>query len=249
MIYIIQIIIAFILIIFSVVEVQACSVCVTAFMDRVLPPIQIWCLISLSWFLLTSLISSVFKIKIFGVPKIIMALVLVFGCMVIGAGFLGPFIILPLAITPAIAFIRSFPQTNKGKWSQSAWYSVQIVGFIATIGILLTAYQTGKIYRTRTLGQYIVKWSLTGPSLSACEQLVRQEPASLTDYRYILENGKDHVLVFAGERIAAIGDPEEDSKRLTQTIERVRNITNTYSIVQSLEKSLQDLQSRTKKEK
>ena len=146
-----------------------------------------------------------------------------------------------------MAFFGSFAKTNKGNWTNNPYYSVQIVGFAMMVAITVTSYQTYQIYQTRTLGQYIVKWSSSGFAQSMHERLKEQEPTSLADYRYILEHGRGSILIFVGERIAIIGDPESDTKRLEQAIKRIRNTSESFSIVESLEKSLQDLQLRAKK--
>lgn len=232
-------------IILNVKEVKACSLCVIAAMDKLLPPIYVWCLISIFWFLLSSLISSIYKVKMFYIPKFIGAIGVIIVCMLLTFAFLGPLTILPLAITPAMAFFSSFAKTNKGNWKNNPYYSIQILGFAATIAITLTSYQTYQIYRNRTVAQYVVQWTGTGISSGMLEQLKEKEPTSLDDYRYILEHGRGYQLIFVAERIAIIGDPENDSKILEKTIERLDK-TSDADITPKIKKSLQDLQLRHK---
>jgi len=227
-------------------KVEACSICVIAAMDKVLPPIYVWCLIAISWFLLNSLISTIYKVKISYTPSIAGALVLFILCILFGGAFLGPIPILALAIAPTITFLGSFAKTNKGNWRNNPYYSIQFIGFAAAVAITVTSYQTYQIYQNRTLAQYIVQWPSSGYSLSLFNQLKEKEPTSLADYRYILEQGRGFILVSVAERIAIIGDPDSDSKRLEQTIKRINTTSDASSITQSLEKSLLDLRLQAK---
>ena len=243
--YLLKIVVILIIITFSATEVEGCTACVTAMMDKILPPIFTWCLIAISWFLLSSLISSIYKVKIFYVPKFIGAIGVIIVCMVLAGAFPGPLTILPLAITPAMAFFSSFAKTNKGNWKNNPYYSIQILGFAATIAITLTSYQTYQIYQNRTVAQYIVQWPGTGISSGMLKQLKEKEPATLADYRYILEHGRGYQLIFVAERIAIIGDLENDSKILEKTIERLEK-TSDADLTPQIKKSLQDLQLRDK---
>lgn len=240
-------VIVIVIILSSTTQTQACSMCVWAAADKVIPPVRIWCLISMAWFLLNSLIFSLYRVRVSIVPNILIAIVLVFAAILLGGAFLGPLPLLLLGIIPAIVFLRSFPQTNDGKWTKNLYYTVQIIGVIATIVMLGTSYKTYQIYKTRTPAQYIIQWRGTGPSLGTFEQLKRNEPASLTDYRYILEHGDGYILRDVAERVAIIGDLENDSKLIKKAIERIRNTPDSFSVIESLEKSLQDLESRSNK--
>jgi len=231
-------------IIFNAKEVKACSVCIVAAMDKLLPPIYVWCLIAISWFLLNSLVSVLYRTKISFTPNLIEALIVFVICVILGGGFVGPIPILALAITPTITFLVSFTKINKGNWKNNPYYGIQFVGFAAAIVITITSYHTYQILQNRTLGQYIVRWP--GYSFALREQLKEKEPFSLADYRYILENSNDYILIPVAERIAIIGDPDSDSKRIEQAIKRIKNISPSSFIIEGLEKSLLDLRSRSK---
>jgi hypothetical protein len=233
-------------IILNAKEVKACSVCIVAAMDKVLPPIYVWCLIAISWFLLNSLVSALYRTKISFTPDLIEALIVFVICVILGGAFLGPLPILALAITPTITFLVSFTKTNKGNWKNNPYYGIQFVGFAAAIAITITSYHTYQILQNRTLVHYIVQWPGAGiSSVTLLEQLKEKEPASLDDYRYILEHGKGFILIRAAERVAIIGDPENDSKILEKTIERL-NKTSDADITPQIKKSLQDLRLRYK---
>ncbi|MFY9226653.1 MAG: hypothetical protein WAQ98_28515 [Blastocatellia bacterium] len=242
--YIIKITVILLAVILNAKEVAACSVCLVATMDKVLPPIQIWCLLAMIWFLLNSLISALYRAKIAYTPKIIEALVILVACLMFAGAFLGPVLILALAITPTIAFLVSFTKINKGNWKNNPYYGIQFVGFAAAIAITITSYHTYQILQNRTLAQYIVQWP--GYSIVLLGKLKEKEPSSLADYRYILENSNDYILIPVAERIAIIGDPDSDSKRIEQAIKRIKNISPSSFIIEGLEKSLLDLRFRSK---
>src|SRR5687768_3868911 len=98
-------------------DANACGVCVMAATDLILPPIHIWMLIALTWFLSNGLIRSVTRIDLPAQPKVFGAVGVAFLCLIVGGIALGPLTVLPLMLPPAYAFARSIVQRRPGERS------------------------------------------------------------------------------------------------------------------------------------
>ena len=61
----------------------SCSVCATAYADKLLPPLTLWCWIATGWFIGTAALASYFKVSLRFIPGFILAL-----GMIIAAGSL-----------------------------------------------------------------------------------------------------------------------------------------------------------------
>lgn len=64
---------------------HACSVCVSAVVDRFLPPIVYWMIFASLWFLALSVLSTITKTKLIRIPKILMAILLTLTLHMAGA--------------------------------------------------------------------------------------------------------------------------------------------------------------------
>src|SRR5687767_15371789 len=88
-------------------DANACGVCVMAATDVILPPIQAWMLIALTWFLSNGLVRSIARVDLPAQPKAIGTVAVAFVCLIMGGVGLGSLAILPLMLPPAYAFVRS----------------------------------------------------------------------------------------------------------------------------------------------
>lgn len=232
------------LVFFTQTEANACGKCVNAIVDRIFPPVYFWSLIIVVAFFSASILASTSKVKLPGIPGILKTLALIAFCSIMGIAFFGPFLILPLAIPPTLAFFRSFLSSGVEAYGKKTCFKLQILGLVTILAIISAAYQGFRISENRTDAQYIVQWHGTGTAMAMLKQLQQLEPASLTDYRYILQHARGIVLRNAAERVSIIGDPKIDIKNLEKAISRTRQLSSDQFIVQGLEESLRALKLR-----
>lgn len=187
---------------------EACPACFMASADRILPPIYVWCLLSFVWFLSASIIAERRDAKFSGVPRISVAIIVVIFAGLFGLGAIGPFPLLLLMTAPITAFIRSVALRNHAGRS-AAHTDMTVVGSIlmgATLGLAgWSVYQR----QTRTEAQFIVQWPGTTPALAALRHLQEKEPASLSEYRYIVQHGRGNAAKVASERIRILESPQK----------------------------------------
>jgi hypothetical protein len=240
----ITLILPLILITLDSTQVYACVQCVASLSDAILPPIFIWCLIAIVWFLGTAFIRSIYKVQISGVPGIIKAIGLFVLLFVVGASMLGPIVILPLIIAPAVNYGRSFVVESVQLWGPRANMAIKLFGHIMATATVVTLIMSIYIHATRTPGQFIVQWG--GSSLYSFDELKRSEPQSLQDYRYIVENGNEISVMQAAKRIAEIGEPSVDIPKLEAALARLRAQSRRDGFSREIEDALEQLRKKGK---
>ena len=80
---------------------EGCSVCVTALADYFVPPIAVWSLFCVIWFLTTASIASGTTRTLRFVPSIGRALLATLVAVLLGAALLGPIPLILLGVPPA----------------------------------------------------------------------------------------------------------------------------------------------------
>jgi hypothetical protein len=81
----------------------ACGTCVTAALDLVLPPVLLWSLLSITWFVSNGIVRSATGLILPLQPRALGALGIVVLGFIIGGAVLGPVTILPLMFPPLYA--------------------------------------------------------------------------------------------------------------------------------------------------
>jgi hypothetical protein len=89
-------------------------------------------------------------------------------------------------------------------------YISAVVFILAVMGGIWSAY----ILHNRTDAKFYLQWSGTATGRELMSSFRQKEPASLDDYRYIVDHGKGMAVTDAARRIGAIGDPKCDKPRL-----------------------------------
>lgn len=220
--------------------------CVTAALDRSLPPILFWTAICLVWFLLNATISSVLNQPLPLTPKLPGAFGLAVICLLIGGSFLGPLPFLLLIVPPLVALLASFGANAEQAWSRSAHKSIRLVAACMFIAIIVGAIWHVSIRGQRTDGAFIVQWSGSSSAHSMFNHLRDQEPSTLPTYRYIVENGNPYYIAESAERIAAIGQPGEDLPRLKAALQRVKIESPDTQFPDKIQQAIRDLENRSK---
>src|SRR3989442_3615746 len=83
----------------------ACGICVLGMADLFFPPIVLWFFLPFSWFVLTGVVSTVFRRHFPFQPGLFASIGITAAAFVAGAAMLGPLASLPLVIPPIYAFL------------------------------------------------------------------------------------------------------------------------------------------------
>lgn len=200
-------------------EVKACGICVTAIFDRIIPPVLLWCLFSITWFLILSVVVSIHGNKIAGIPSLVKALLLVLFLLIIGAMLIGPIgVLLLLTPYPVVAW-RAF-KNNYQTLNKRIKNTLKIISLITLIAFLGLISYSISILRSRTPSEYILKWENTAPSRMYLKGIAKLGPEYLPYLREVTEKGKISSVVIAVEGLADFGQSDIDVPILIRTLLR-----------------------------
>jgi hypothetical protein len=195
----------------STSEVLACGICATAMADSVLPPIGLWVLLAMTWFIAGGAIRTFTRVRLPWQPPLLGSVLLALGLWVLGAAVFGLFIVLPLFAPPLRGFVTSLflspsPETGRGV------HAARIVGWLHMCGVLCATILMVHTHLTRTPEEFVSKWGMNGPGQQHFQALRGDEPRSLNAYRYLVQHGNDTVANAAAERIAEIEGKQESTQ-------------------------------------
>ena len=184
-------------------EVLACGICVTAMADSVLPPIGLWVLLAITWFIAGGAIRTFTRIRLPWQPPLLGSVLVALGLWFLGAAMFGLFIVLPLFAPPIRGFVTSLFLSPSPEFGRGV-PATRIVGWLHVGGVLCAAGLMIHTHLTRTPEEFISKWGMNGPGQQYFQTLRAEEPRSLNSYRYLVQHGNDTVANAAAERIAEI---------------------------------------------
>ena len=147
-----------ILCLFDVNEAGACSVCVTAMLDNILPPIGIWCLFSVIWFLSASVIVTVHNSSISGIPKLLPAILTTL-ISVVASLIIGPFFLLLLLLPCLFSTIVLFTELKKFRHRFAK--HLKVVSSLGALCFLILIAYSGYIQFSRSDIDFALKWPYT----------------------------------------------------------------------------------------
>lgn len=205
-----------------VTKLQAwgCSFCATAAVDAVLPPIFLWGLLAMTWFVSNGVIRSATGIQLSGQPKLVGAVVLPVVGLIAAGAFFGFGIVL-LLFAPAFSGFVSSLRSGVPGTSDGGRRATRIVGAMHLFGIIGAMALLINSHLTRTPEQYIAKWGFHGLGRQRFKDLRDKEPRSLDAYRFLVQRGgSSYVVVEAVERIGEIGEPGRDIPLIRSVLER-----------------------------
>jgi len=221
-------------------EAAACGVCASAMADAGLPPIHWWAGLATAWFLATTAISALFRIRLPVFPPAVVAFAVPLVLFLASSSFgLLPFVLLiPVASLPfASAFLPA-----RGVFTNRKLRSCVLgLGTLGYVSVLALGFWSHHIRTTRTRAEFIVQWSYTPPSREYLRELKEEEPESLDEYRYILEYGNDLLVSDVAERIAALGNPEVDISLLEARLEEFQGDSYRDSCVEDIQAAIEKL--------
>ena len=197
----------------------ACGVCSLAIVDRFFPPAFLWFWWPVAWFASASILGSIFGMRLRGIPGVFGATLIAVAALFLGAAAAGPLSTIPLAIPPALGVFRLVRQRSAKDVFGRVYLGVSIV-FLAIAGYGVV--RSVVILHHRTDGEYICRWSSTGPARALFRSLNTKGPSAAIDYRYILAHGEyEYLLADTAEALVRVGDPAIDVPLLQTALRRV----------------------------
>lgn len=206
---------------------EACGMCGYAIFWHFLPPVVSWSVIALVWFLAYSLVSTRFSdnawqsdqdnlILLPGMPG---GLIWVVIAALLSPAILGPIGTLPFFIPCFINFVLSLSSAPIRKWSPKLKWYLKMIGGLSLIALAVTGVLDVVASRKMDQADVIMKWDGTVLTFRGLRALKEQEPDSIPLYRKLVREGKNYVRSMAAQRLAEIGNKEEDVPLLIEALE------------------------------
>jgi hypothetical protein len=137
-------------------EAVACGFCLAASANSVLPPIGLWILLAMTWFVAGGAIRTFTRIRLPWQPPLLGSVLLAVGLAVLGAAMFGPFIVLPLFAPPIRGFVGSLFPSPSAEITRGI-RATRIAGWVHVCGILFATTLMVHTHLTRTTEEYISK--------------------------------------------------------------------------------------------
>lgn len=194
---------------------QACSICVMAFADQLLPPVMLWFAYSVAAFLMLAIVGRVTKGKIALIPTPGKAFLLAFGAVIIGMAFLSPLPSLLLGVVAVMAsgIVLVYPRATPAWGLRRLTAGAVLVGFV-TLG----SYSVSLQY-TRDPVDFIIMWENTVPGQAAFTKLGEAPEDHLPGFRRIAAEGTGESALQSARYLIEFGtrsDAEEIANRLEE---------------------------------
>jgi hypothetical protein len=225
-------------IIFTVIcstRAYACGMCVFAIFDEFLPPIYFWCIIATVWYIAVSLIGIKYGIKLANLLNGGTVAIVVFAGLAGALTMFGPVTLLPLALPAVITTIFAIINFGPFKQNKNARVVILCIGCVFLILTVFGLLWCKKILTTRTDAKVFIQWNSTMTGRGLMAKFKQKEPASLVDYRYIVDNGKGFAVAEAAKRIGIIGDPKIDKPRLKLALAKVEESYNIKAVQDAID--------------
>ena len=125
---------------------EGCGSCMASNFDRFLPPVYVWCIFIIVWFLTVSALE--------GFKSFIMALLFVIFLSFIFLAFIGPIALLPLFFYALFKSITAFSHFREKTLLQHLRIGVGVCGIIIIVGL---SFYSNTIKSSRTKTDYFLQ--------------------------------------------------------------------------------------------
>lgn len=200
----------------------SCAGCATAMADLALPPIFLWSFLAAGWFFGASFVAPSGMRGAIGVPKPFRAFLAIMVVGVIGASFIGPIALLPLAVPPLILGFHLFSKRVKGEWGEAHTRKIAVfAGLMAASFLGLSAYSVS-IHMTRSPADFILQWENTASARYMAKSLAARTPPPLDEYRKLLQSGRRFAMETAADALALHGSSVTDVPLLIAALDQLQ---------------------------
>jgi hypothetical protein len=155
--------------------------------DQLLTPIYAWFLFSLGWYLLESILITVFKKKVWGIPHIGWALVIIIAFTFLGGGKVGLGIMILLLIPECRISIASFFKKAYDIYGKKFVIAQRILGGIGCLGLLILIAFNIYININRTPAEFFLRWNGTTPGIVKLRQIIEKKEDALPGLKLIIQ--------------------------------------------------------------
>ena len=154
-------------------------------MDVILPPIELWVFLAITWFVSNGITRSATGISIPWQPGALGTVLIAIAVLLLGAAALGPIIVLPLFVPCILGFVRSL-RPSLGNVGSRGERTIQVVGWVHVVGVLCATTLLVQNHVYPKPERYICKWLIGPPVSELVRELRTTEPNSLPAYRYVI---------------------------------------------------------------
>jgi hypothetical protein len=226
---------------------QACGQCCFAMADMVLPPIGLWCLLAASWFVASAVVASRHRVTLPLQPRLLPALGLSLIAALFGSPFVGPFVLLPLALPPALGLASALKPTDvTPRLAEPARRAIRRVGAVHGALALVLLGALVQTLATRAGVDVMLRWPYTPPMMARLHQLEQQGASALPQWRELVDRSTSGLLVAESvEQLAALGDPVVDVPRIERALDRLQRArTRDETSIERVTRALETLRAR-----
>ncbi len=210
------------LFVFSPDCLEACGLCVFAAWDRVLPPVSLWMLWMVIWFLALGAVASRSPQGLSGTWGLTGSLLALIPIVVLSA-LLGPLPFLILMLRPLKIFWAARRSACQEQWGEPAFSRVRRVGFTGLAGLVVLGLLSAVIRSERPLSDWILKWQNTGPALGQVRMIEHgSENISLEHLRKLIRQGSPAIAAAVAKPLAETGTATEDVPLLIEALANCR---------------------------
>lgn len=212
---------------------EACSICSYALLDKAMPPVNLWSLFAIVWYLATSALVTWKGVTVWLVPRLGKAFIISIAAFIISAGVAGPIVTLALMLPAGVSGFRGTRNRDP-----------RIVGIVGIVGVaiaVILGFNSYYIATTRTDVEYILTWQGTGPAASVFYKLRERGPEAAEDFREIVRRGSETFAGDAAQLLAEVGRPEKDVPILIESLRGFQAKQPDTSVVTEIEDALRTI--------
>jgi hypothetical protein len=212
-----------------------------AIFDRILPPILLWSLFPIIWFLAPSIAVMIRGGKVDDIPSFITAAAVVFSLFLIGMMYIGPLgpilLLIPCLYISTAIISEEKPLT----WNKRLVRDLKIISFFGWFFFVGLVWYTVYTHGTRSPSDYILKWERPEVAEMPLKELASSGPKALADLRKILKNARySPTLEIAVEGFQKFGEPETDVPLLIDTLAKC-SVLGSIPCTSKVEAALREL--------
>ena len=200
---------------------EACGGCMAADFERIMPPVHLWTIFSIVFFLAPSIAAVIHGDDPDDIPSLSSAIAIVIGLIVIGALFIGPLGSLLLLMTCLCVSAYVILGGKSPTWSKSFAVDLKIISLAGWFTFVGLVGNSANIRETRSDVDFILEWETTYTGQRMAKDIAGRGPASLADLRTILKKATfGPTMEIAAEGLQTFGEPETDVPLLISALSK-----------------------------
>ena len=178
-----------------------------ALLDDILPPIGVWFLFSVCWFLCASFVTTLHETSITGIPKLLQSILSILLC-VIASLFIGPIFLLILLLPCLISAITIF--TTPKRYNQRFVRHYKILSSCGVLCLILLIAFSAYIQNTRSDIDFILKWPYTYAGKTKFIELYKKNPKGVLEIEEVLNRSDSETAARLCDSLSTYYDFEEE---------------------------------------